>query len=65
MLGRECLRLAREPRQAVGIGSEQIGENLQRNIAVEPRIAGTIHFALPVGAERTEDLVWTETGTRR
>jgi len=35
-------------------------QDLDRNIAVEPRIARAIHLAHAADARRCQDLVWTE-----
>ena len=42
---RENLRFALESRETVGIGREGIREDLERDVAIEPRIARAIHLA--------------------
>ena len=53
----EDVRLSREARQPVGVGGEQLGEDLQRHVATELCIAGTIDLAHAARAERSGDLV--------
>ena len=55
--GREELRLALEAGQAVGIASEEVGQDLERDVAPEPRVAGAKHLSHATGAERGDDLV--------
>ena len=43
---REEVRLAREPRQAIGIARERVREDLQRDVAMQPRVVRPIDFAL-------------------
>ena len=53
---------AREPIRIAG----QIGrQDLERDIAAEPRIAGAIHLAHPAGAQQRDDFKRTEAGPRR
>ena len=54
---RECLRLAFEAHQAVGVGGERLGQDLERDVASEFRVARSIHLAHATGAKRAEDLV--------
>ena len=58
---RKHLRLALESRDAIGVGGEEIGQNLDRDVAVQPRIARPIHFAHSAGANGGEDFVRAET----
>ncbi len=51
--GRERDRLALESRQAIGIGGNRIGQDLERDIAVQFGIAGAIHLAHSAGADAT------------
>ena len=62
---REHLRLALEPRDAIGIGREDIGKNLDRDVAVQPRIARAIHLAHATGPDGGEDFIWPETNAGR
>ena len=57
---RQHLRFARKAREPIGVVRERFRENLQRHVAIEPRVARAIHLAHPSGAERRKDLVWTE-----
>ena len=59
----ERLGLAREPGQPFGIRREQIGQDLKRDVAVEPRVAGPIDLAHAAFAELVEDPVRTERGS--
>ena len=52
----EHARLALEPRQPVRIVNDRIGKDLDRDLAVEARIAGAIDLAHATGAERADDL---------
>ncbi len=55
---REHLGLAAEPGDAVGILRERRGQYLDRSVAVELRIAGTIDLPHPARADGADDLVW-------
>ncbi len=46
--------------QPLGIESERLGEDLERNVAAELRIPRSPHLAHPPSAERREDLIRTE-----
>ena len=48
---RERLRFARESRQAIGVVREGFGQNLDRDVAVQLRVARTIDLAHPAGAD--------------
>ena len=48
---REHLRLALEPREPVRIGRERLGQHLDRDVAVQPRVARAIDLAHPAGAD--------------
>ena len=54
------LRFALEAREPLGIGDEQLGQDLDRDVAIELRVARAIHLAHAAGAERGEDLVGAE-----
>ena len=41
----EQLRLAREPSQAAGVSRKELGQDLQRNVAIESGVAGAIDLA--------------------
>jgi len=61
---RQRLRFAREAHHAVGIGRERVGEDLDRDLAIEPRVTRAIHLAHPSRAERAHDFVMRKSGTR-
>jgi hypothetical protein len=56
----EQLRLALETRDPFGIGRERVGQDFQRHVATEARIARAIHLAHPAFAKLREDLVMTD-----
>src|ERR1700682_5132436 len=58
--GREALRFAREPREAVRVVRERVRQDLERDIASEFRIAGAIHLPHSPFADRGEDVVDAE-----
>ncbi len=58
--GRQRLRFAREPREPVGIAGERVGQDLQRDVAIELRIARTEHLAHPACADAGDDFVDAE-----
>ena len=43
--GGERLRLAREPREPLGIAREELGQHLDGDVAIELRVARAIHLA--------------------
>jgi len=57
---RACFLL--ETAQSVGIGSEGLGKDLDRDLAPQTRVTGPIDFAHPSGAQRADDLKRTESG---
>jgi len=54
------LRFARQARQAVRIVGEDVGQDLDRDIAIQLRIAGAIDLAHSAFAQFGEDLVWPD-----
>jgi hypothetical protein len=52
-------RLGDEPPQLIGIGHGSLVQDLQRDLALEPRIPRAIHFAA-ASSERFEDFVRAE-----
>jgi hypothetical protein len=50
-----------EPGETIGIVDERFGQNLQRDIAIQLRIAGAIHLAHAF-TDRGGDLVRTKAG---
>ncbi len=57
-----CARFLLETAQSIGIGSEGLGKNLDRDLAPQTRVTGPIDFAHPSGAQRADDFKWTESG---
>src|SRR5688500_18576071 len=58
--GGERLRLTLEPRHPFAVGRKELGQDLDRDLAVQPRVAGAEHFAHAAGAESAHDLIRTE-----
>ena len=46
--------------QTIDVGRERAGQNLDRNVAAEPRVARAVHFTHPARAECGQDLVRSE-----
>jgi len=63
--GGECLCFAFEPRQSLEIPRERLGQDLQRDVTIQPRVARTIHLAHATGSERRQDRVRPERLARR
>lgn len=62
---RDRAGFAIEPFEQVGVGGELFGENLDCDRAIEPRVAGPVHFAHATGPDRRHNLVRSESSTRR
>ena len=60
---RSELRLALEAREPLGIVRERVGQDLDRDVAAEPRVARAIDLAHAAGAESDKDLVDAEAKT--
>ena len=58
--GRHRLRFEGEPRKPVGVAGERVGQDLQRDIAIELRIAGAEYLAHPARADAGDDFVDAE-----
>jgi hypothetical protein len=58
--GGDSARLTFEPCTSIGIGYERVGENLDRDSAVETRVLGSIHFAHAPGADQPDNLIGTK-----
>ncbi len=58
----ERLRLALEPRQAVGIRGEELRQDLDRHLPIELRVARPIDLPHPAGAKRIDYFIGTELG---
>ena len=61
---RQAPRFALEPLTDDWIGGQRRGQDLDRDGAIEPRVAGRVDFAHTAGAERAGDLVRAEAGAR-
>jgi hypothetical protein len=59
----EHLRFALESGQAIGIAREYLGQDLERDIAAEPRIARAPHFAHAARAEGGQHFIRAEAHT--
>ena len=59
---REGLGLAREARQAIGIAGEGVRKDLQRDVAIEPRVTGPEHLAHAAFPNAADDFVDPDTG---
>ena len=59
---REHLRLAAEAREALGIVGNGGEQDLDRDLAIQLRIARAIHLAHAAGAQQGDDLVRAEAG---
>ena len=55
----EQLGFAPEPRQAVWVECEELGQDLQSNFAIQPRVARSVHFAHGTRTKRSHDFVGT------
>ena len=53
----ERLGLALKAHQAIGVIGKRRGQDLQGDVAIEPRITGSIHLAHPTCPERAHDLI--------
>ena len=51
--------------QRVAVVDEVLGQHLDRDVALEARVARAVHLAHAAGAERRQDLVRAETGPGR
>ena len=59
------LRLLLEAAQAIGVLRERRGQDLDRDLAPEPRILRAVDLAHAAGADLAEDLVGAELRTGR
>ena len=58
----ERLRFAGEPGQPIRVVGEGVGQDLQRDIAIELRVAGPKHLSHPAFADLRGDFVDAEAG---
>ncbi len=59
---REHLCFAAKPREPIGIAGQQVRQHLQRDLAVQFRIAGAVDLAHAAGADGGNNLVWAQPG---
>ena len=57
---REHLRFALEAGEAIGIARERVRQDLQRDLAIQLRVARAIDLAHAAGAKRGQDLIRAE-----
>jgi hypothetical protein len=57
---RDGLRFALEAFACVGVDGQVRRQDLDRHVAGEPGVVGTVHLAHPACAQRCQDLVLTE-----
>ena len=51
-------------RQSFGVSGERLGQDLDGDVAIEPRVARPIHLTHSAGPKGREDLVLTEARAR-
>ena len=61
--GGERLRFALEAREPVGVVREGLGQNLDRDLTIQLRVARAVHLAHAAFADAGDNFVDTETGT--
>ena len=61
---RERLRFACESCQAIGVTREGVGQDLQRDVAIELQVTGAIDLSHTPFAKERGDLVDAEAGAR-
>ena len=62
---RQHLGLALEARQAIGVEHERVGQDLQRDVALQRRVAAPVHLAHAAGADHRQDVVGAEAAAGR
>ena len=60
----EQLGFALESRETVGVAARRLGQDLDGDVATEPRVSGAIDLAHPAGTERCDDFVGAESISR-
>ena len=58
----EDLRFAMKPREPIGVAGERVGKHLDRDIAIQTRVAGAVDLTHPARPERVQDLVHADAG---
>jgi hypothetical protein len=61
----EGLCFALEARHAFGIARKLFGQNLERDLAIQIRVARPIHFAHPTRTERRLDVIRSYSNSRK
>src|SRR5688500_14171872 len=61
---RKRLRFALEPRETFGIGGNGFRQELEGDIALEPRIARLVDLSHAAGSEQGDDLIRPDAETR-
>jgi hypothetical protein len=56
----ERLCFTRKSRDAIGVAGKGVGQNLDRDVAIQLRIARALHFAHAAGTERRQNFVRTK-----
>ena len=59
---RDGARFALESREPIGIGSEQVGQDFDRDVAIELRVPGAVDLTHAACPESSDDLVRAESG---
>ena len=59
---RDGLRFALEASEPIGIGREELGQDFQRNIAIQPRIVRAVDLAHAARSDGGDDFVNTNAG---
>ena len=54
------LRLTLEPREAIGIAGKESREDLDRDVAIQLLVAGTIHLSHSAFAKFGENVIWPD-----
>jgi hypothetical protein len=57
-------RFLLEAAETIGVMRERVGEDFEGDVASEASVAGAIDFTHPAGAERRDDFVRSEFGSR-
>ena len=61
--GGQYLCFALESREPFRVSGDKVGENLDRDVAIQPCIARAVHLAHAPGAKGRKDLVWSESNS--
>ncbi len=58
----EQLGFALKPRKSIGIAGKRVRQDLDRDLALQPRIACAIHFSHSAAADQGDHFIRSETG---